>query len=139
MIKEIESVLLENHMDEPTLMAVFHSFMDKCEDEYPEFHVAAGQNGDNPFMAYDFGRTLSIVEMDYPFLKVLVTNSKTGVSTTLDFSPNISVGLKDGSWKDMVEEVAKYLWVQLVILHEFGDNPISEDEFDTFFKNHSEE
>lgn len=139
MIKEIESVLLENHMDEPTLMAIFHSFMDKCHDEYPDFHVAAGQHGDNPFMAYDFGRTLSIVEMDYPFLKVMVNNTKSGLSTTLDFSPNISIGLQDGSWKEMVDEVASYLWVQLAILHEFKDNPISEEEFDSFFNRHKTE
>ena len=110
-LKKMESILVSQDIDEPVLLAIFHAFVTKLGENIPQVHIGAGHNEEKQFIVFEFNQSMLIFQVDYPILEVFFQNKSLDILDKLDYSPNISVALRDKDFRTMVD-----YWVETLIL-----------------------
>lgn len=110
-LKKMESILVSQDIDEPVLLAIFHAFVTKLGKNIPQVHIGAGHNEGRQFIVFEFNQSMLIFQVDYPILEVFFQNKELDILDKLDYSPNISVAIRDKDFSSMVD-----YWVETLIL-----------------------
>jgi hypothetical protein len=135
LIAQVEQELITNGVDEPVLLGIVHKFMVDCPDLQETFQIAGGINSqENQFVIFEIDPIQYVVMLDYPHIRSFVGNTDTYRSEVLDYTPNISVTIRENNISSLFEHFSRVPVLFATIRHRFGNDRVSEEVFDEVSK-----